>query len=130
MIPPIRWLFKKLIPAPGEGPSEQQLKDGFLEVTNVTSSVPVAGKPATHVRTVLRAQGDPGYALAAVMISEGALALLLSRDELPEAALEGGVLTPSTALGDVLVQRLRQSGRFEIESEVIPAGRDESRKTR
>ncbi|GJE97550.1 saccharopine dehydrogenase-domain-containing protein [Phanerochaete sordida] len=128
LIPPFRWLFKRIIPAPGEGPSEHQLQTGFLEVTNVTSSVAAPGKPPTHVRTVFRGAGDPGYALAAVMIAEGALALLLAHGALPEHVREGGVLTPASALGDVLVQRLRESGRFEIESGVVDAV--ESRKTR
>ncbi|EKM53778.1 uncharacterized protein PHACADRAFT_260290, partial [Phanerochaete carnosa HHB-10118-sp] len=130
LIPPFRWLFKMLIPGPGEGPSEQQLQSGFLKVTNVTSSVPVPNKPRTHVRSVIRGRGDPGYGLAAVMISEAALALLLSRAELPDVAREGGVLTPASALGDVLVKRLQNSGRFEFESEVILSEEDESRKTR
>ncbi len=63
------------------------------------------------------------------MIAESALAILLSHSELPQAAQEGGVLTPSTALGDVLLKRLESTGRFTFESEVIIRG-DESRKTR
>ncbi|MGJ7439544.1 hypothetical protein [Aquipuribacter sp. MA13-6] len=41
------------------------------------------------------------------MLGESALALALDRDRLPEAA---GVLTPATALGEVLVGRLRDAG--------------------
>ena len=64
------------------------------------------------------------------MISESALAILLNHDELPDIAKEGGVLTPASALGDVLVRRLEASGRFLIESEVVLGPGDESRKTR
>jgi short subunit dehydrogenase-like uncharacterized protein len=63
------------------------------------------------------------------MISEAALALALEHDKLPAMGKEGGVLTPMTAFGDVLVERFRRSGRFEIESEIIVGG-EESRKTR
>lgn len=116
--------------APDADAPPRQLNDGFLEVTNVTSSVAGANRPRTHVRSVLRAHGDPGYLLASVMISEAALAILLSHAELPDAAKEGGVLTPASALGDVLVQRLQDSGRFEFESEVILGQDEESRKSR
>ena len=64
------------------------------------------------------------------MISESALAILLNYDELPEVAKEGGLLTPASALGDVLVKRLESSGKITFESEVILGPGDESRKTR
>ena len=49
--------------------------------------------------------GDPGYKATAVMLGESALAL--ARDGLPDAS---GVLTPATALGSALVDRLRAAG--------------------
>ena len=64
------------------------------------------------------------------MISECALSILLSYPDLTEAAHEGGILTPMSALGDVLVKRLEASGKFSISSEVILGQGDESRKTR
>lgn len=64
------------------------------------------------------------------MISESALSILLNYKELPDLAKEGGVFTPASALGDVLVRRLENSGKFTIESEVILGPGDESRKTR
>jgi short subunit dehydrogenase-like uncharacterized protein len=46
------------------------------------------------------------------MLGESALALAL--DDLPDAA---GVLTPATAMGDVLVDRLRAAGhRYDVET--------------
>jgi len=56
-----------------------------------------------------------------VMIAECALSLVLEADHLPAFAKRGGVLTPTTALGDVLIERLQASGRITIESEVILA---------
>ena len=41
-----------------------------------------------------------------VMIAESALALALEHDKLPVLGKKGGVLTPMTALGDVLIERL------------------------
>jgi len=56
----------------------------------------------------------------AVFIAECALALALDYDALPARAREGGVLTPSTAFGDVLIERLKRfDDRFKIESEII-----------
>jgi short subunit dehydrogenase-like uncharacterized protein len=51
--------------------------------------------------------GDPGYAATAVMAGETALALALDVDRLPAAK---GSLTPATALGNVLIERLRAAG--------------------
>jgi short subunit dehydrogenase-like uncharacterized protein len=64
------------------------------------------------------------------MISECALSILLSYPELTEVAHEGGVLTPTSALGDVLVKRLETTGKFTIGSEVVLGQGEESRKTR
>ena len=50
-------------------------------------------------------QGDPGYKATAVMLGESALCLAL--DDLPDAA---GVLTPASAMGRVLADRLIAAG--------------------
>ena len=39
-----------------------------MEITNITSSVGTPSKPPTHVRTVLKADVDPGYVLASGML--------------------------------------------------------------
>ncbi len=48
-------------------------------------------------------QGDPGYAATAVLLGESALALVRDRNQLPDRR---GVLTPASAMGDVLLKRL------------------------
>ena len=55
-----------------------------------------------------------------VFVSEAALALVLDKDSLPPFGKRGGVLTPMTAFGDVLVRRLNTCDRISIESEVLP----------
>jgi short subunit dehydrogenase-like uncharacterized protein len=57
----------------------------------------------------VRGAGDPGYLATSKMLAEVGLCLLL--DELTPRA---GVLTPATALGSVLRQRLAEAeeGRF------------------
>jgi short subunit dehydrogenase-like uncharacterized protein len=58
-------------------------------------------------RCVVAAQGDPGYQATSVMFGEAALCLALDRDSLRDRS---GVLTPATAMGDMLVNRLRAAG--------------------
>jgi short subunit dehydrogenase-like uncharacterized protein len=55
----------------------------------------------------IAAAGDPGYTASSLMLAQTALSLALDRDRLP---LRGGVLTPATALGTTLLERLRQEG--------------------
>ena len=55
----------------------------------------------------MTAQGDPGYQATSVMLGQSALALALDTDRLPGG---GGVLTPASALGTVLADRLRAQG--------------------
>lgn len=118
-IPPIRWLAKRIVTQPGMGPSEEQMKDGYIEVTNISSSVAGANSSQIHVRSVMSGQGDPGYTLSSIMVSESALALLLNYDSLPSLGRQGGVLTSMSAMGDVLIERLKDTGRFKFESSVL-----------
>jgi short subunit dehydrogenase-like uncharacterized protein len=55
-------------------------------------------------------KGDPGNRATTKMLCESALALALHLDELPGGRRHGGLLTPASGLGDVLVQRLRSAG--------------------
>ena len=74
------------------------------------------GKDGAQVRASIFHQGDPSNRATVRFVCEGALCLALERDELPGGRERGGILTPATALGEVLVRRLRQSG-VEIEVE-------------
>ncbi|WIM97021.1 saccharopine dehydrogenase NADP-binding domain-containing protein [Actinoplanes oblitus] len=105
-VPPTRYLLDRVLPKPGEGPSEKVQQNGHFTMDIFTTTTTGARYTAR-----VRAKGDPGYAATAVMLGESALALVLDRDALPPS--EGGVLTPATAIGDALVNRLRAAG-FEI----------------
>jgi short subunit dehydrogenase-like uncharacterized protein len=102
---PTRALLDRVLPAPGTGPSEQVRERGHFRIEVVARTSTGARFTAT-----VAAKGDPGYAATAVMQGESALCLLLDRDRLPDRA---GVLTPATALGLPLADRLRAQG-FEI----------------
>ncbi|WP_347753685.1 saccharopine dehydrogenase NADP-binding domain-containing protein [Agrococcus sp. ProA11] len=107
-------IIDRVLPAPGEGPSEQRRSAGSfrLETTTRTSS-------GRAYRATVAAQGDPGYAATAVMLGEAGLSLAVDGDR---CSAEGGVLTPAVAMGDVLVDRLRAQG-FTLET--APAGRSD-----
>jgi len=124
LFPPTRWLLKRILPASGEGPSEKAMKNGFFKMINVTTS---DSKPPVHARTTINGRGDPGYSLTAVMISECALSLVLNYPQLTALAHQGGILTPISALGEVLVNRLTSTGRMDFHTEPVE---QESRKTR
>ncbi|MET7903940.1 saccharopine dehydrogenase NADP-binding domain-containing protein [Streptomyces sp. NPDC005336] len=100
---PTRYVLDRLLPKPGQGPSQKARERGHFTIDVFASTTSGARYTARFT-----AQGDPGYQATAVMLGESALALVLDRDALPPS--DGGVLTPATALGDALVTRLRKAG--------------------
>lgn len=105
---PTRAVLDRVLPKPGEGPSEEARNKGFF-VHKTFTTTSTGHRYVAHVE----AQGDPGYKATAMMFAEAALALALERDKLPD---RHGVLTPASAMGDVLTERLRVAG-MRIEAE-------------
>lgn len=104
---PTRALLDRVLPAPGEGPDEKAREGGYFKIDIHTRTS--SGRP--YVCRVA-ASGDPGYAATSVMLGESGLCLALDRDVLPERA---GSLTPATAMGTTLANRLRKAGQtFEV----------------
>jgi short subunit dehydrogenase-like uncharacterized protein len=101
-LPPTRALLDRVLPAPGSGPSAEVREKGWFR--SVVTARTGSGR---RYRTEVAGRGDPGYAATAVMLGQSALALAFDSDRLPGRA---GSLTPATALGDVLVERLRAAG--------------------
>ena len=79
-------MLDKVLPDPGEGPSEEARRTGFFRM-----EIHSAGHKAT-----VAAEGDPGYAATAVMMGESALTLALERPRLPPHT---GVVTPGHGAG-------------------------------
>ena len=102
-LPPTRFVLDRILPKPGQGPSERARRAGHFTIDIFTTTTTGA-----RYRSRVKAKGDPGYAATAVMLGESALALVFDRDALPPT--EGGVLTPATGIGDALVTRLRTAG--------------------
>ncbi|TXL61894.1 saccharopine dehydrogenase family protein [Aeromicrobium terrae] len=99
---PTRRVLDRFLPAPGEGPSEESRERGHFDIRVFTKTTTGA-----RYRSRVAAQGDPGYKATAMMFGEAALTLALDRDRLPDLH---GVLTPVSAMGDALVDRLRAAG--------------------
>lgn len=64
------------------------------------------------------------------MVSEAAIALLpRNRSRLTALGRAGGILTPMSAFGNTITERLVATGKFEISSEeLIDGGAGESKK--
>lgn len=107
-VAPLRKLIDARLPQPGSGPSREARERGYFKVrlfgTFAHGSGPkLLGEVTGH--------NDPGYGETAKMLGESALCL--ARD--PAPALRGGVLTPASAMGLRLVERLRDAGMgFEM----------------
>lgn len=102
-----RWALRKLLPKPGQGPSDARRAASFFRYTHVAKT------DAGHSVSAVVAGGDPGYTETAKMVSEAALCLAFDADRLPRTA---GVLTPATAMGSALIERLQQAGMtFEVQ---------------
>jgi short subunit dehydrogenase-like uncharacterized protein len=103
---PTRNLLRKYVfPDPGEGPSEEQMEKGHFRIRTRGRGVNEDG-PFT-VDAVVGADYDPGYGGTARMLGESAMALLEDDTDSP---FDGGVLTPASAIGTPLADRLEAVG--------------------
>jgi short subunit dehydrogenase-like uncharacterized protein len=102
---PLRHLASKLAPGPGTGPSEASMNGGSFRCELIAKSA------SGHiVRGRIEDKGDPGNRATTKMVCEAALSLALQFDDLPGGAKNGGLLTPASGLGEVLLTRLRATG--------------------
>ncbi|MCW2579391.1 MAG: Saccharopine dehydrogenase L-glutamate-forming [Blastococcus sp.] len=98
--PVVRPLLDRILPDPGQGPTEDAQREGSfrLELRAVTAT-------GARYTGIVAAPGDPGYAATSVMFAQSGLSL--ARDDLPDRS---GVLTPAVAMGAALTDRLRTAG--------------------
>ncbi|NJM65440.1 MAG: saccharopine dehydrogenase [Acaryochloris sp. RU_4_1] len=100
---PWAWsLLQSRLPQPGSGPSNQVMDDGWFSCQLIGWS-----EDGQSAQCWLHNQGDPGNRSTVKFLCESALCLVQETEKLPQ---RGGILTPATGLGDVLVGRLRQAG--------------------
>jgi short subunit dehydrogenase-like uncharacterized protein len=98
----VRKQMQRLAPAPGTGPTEETMDCGWFRCEFFAR--------AADGRTtcgLVSAEGDPANRVTVKCACESALALACDGQKLPDRA---GVLTPSTGLGQVLLDRLNANG--------------------
>ena len=102
-----RRILKRLLPKPGEGPSEKVMDGGFFECELVATA-----SSGRRARGILKGQGDAGNRITVKCLCESAFVLALSHAANPDLRplRGGGVLTPVTGLGEELVVRLAKAG--------------------
>jgi short subunit dehydrogenase-like uncharacterized protein len=109
----VRQFLRSFLPQPGSGPSEKTMNEGWFRCELLG-----LGKDGQKVQGLISDRGDPGNRATVKFLCESALSLALNEDELPGGWQRGGILTPSTGLGEVLVHRLRKAG-MKIEVKAI-----------
>jgi short subunit dehydrogenase-like uncharacterized protein len=108
---PTRAMLNKLfLPQPGEGPTKKQREKGCFEMILV-------GKHPEDYRLDIRARvtgdRDPGYGATCRMLGESAVCLALDGERLTVA---GGFWTPASAMGDLLLKRMRNNAGMTFET--------------
>ena len=99
VLPPTRWLMQKtFLPAPGEGPSPEEQKNGFWDYR-----LHARDKDGHTLTAKVTGDRDPGYGSTAKMLGEAAACLA---QDIDKKTVGGGFWTPATALGDALRERL------------------------
>jgi short subunit dehydrogenase-like uncharacterized protein len=88
-----------VLPAPGEGPDRAAREAGYFNLIQIGRM-----SDGTIVRSVVKGDRDPGYGSTSKMIAE--CAVCLAKDDLSSS---GGVLTPATAMGRQLHERLQEN---------------------
>ena len=102
-------IHQKLLPQPGEGPSREEQQNGYFNIHFL------AIQENRTLWTRVSDSIDPGYSCTAKMLAETAVALAVDIETLPK---QYGILTPATAIGYGLIERLKSAGmHFSIETE-------------
>jgi len=94
----IKKMVDYILPKSGEGPSEKTRISGYYNLRFYLTH-----QNKIHISKVI-GDMDPGYGSTSKMLAESAVCLAL--DKTPEAY---GILTPSVALGDPLLKRLKEN---------------------
>jgi short subunit dehydrogenase-like uncharacterized protein len=98
---PFRHIIRRLLPKPGEGPSEKTMLNGHFKCLIIAEA-----EDGERRVFSMYASGDPGYRLTTRFICESAMLLASDIENLPGGKAYGGVLTPATALGRPMIDRL------------------------
>lgn len=96
-----RKILKKIMPAPGEGPSEAQIENGYFKLSAFARD-----ENQATASLKMSFPGDPGNKATVFFLCESALCLFKSLEDLELS----GFKTSSTAFGKTLFNRLTERG--------------------
>lgn len=111
--PPVRWLLRKLVYAPGSGPLLEDSGDDRTEYHAIATADQNTANPK-RVFGKLTYKGTM-YVLTSILVSEAAMVILNDEDKVRKVS-RGGIVTPAT-LGQSYVDRLEKSG-VKIETSI------------
>lgn len=106
MIPPVRWLLRKFVYAPGQGPTTQDSQNDRVEYHAVATADQDEPTPK-RVFGKFTYHGSM-YVLTGLLIAEAAM-VVLDQEEKVKKVSRGGIVTPAT-LGQDYVDRLEKVG--------------------
>ncbi|KAI8074102.1 Saccharopine dehydrogenase-domain-containing protein [Gongronella butleri] len=108
---------KWALPQGGAGPSREQRAKGHFEAHVIAQGETEPYDSPVRVRGIVKGFSDPGYSDTCVMLAEAALSIVKNHDYLP--GKQGGILTPASAFGNILIDRLNASGRMSFTAETM-----------
>ena len=104
----LKKIINSFMPKPGEGPGLEKRKNGFY---NLRFYITIDEKRKAFAKVI--GDSDPGYGSTSKMLAESALCLAF--DNLPK---NYGILTPSSAMGEKLLDRLIKNAGLSFEIKI------------
>ncbi|MFT5710145.1 MAG: short subunit dehydrogenase-like uncharacterized protein [Halioglobus sp.] len=108
--PGVRRLAARVLPKPGEGPSQKAREEGFYELFFHGIHPLDRNK---DIRVKVSGDMDPGYGSTSKMLAESAVCL--AKDDIE---VGGGMWTPASAMNELLLDRLTNNAGLKFE--IIP----------
>lgn len=106
MLSPVRWLLRKFIYAPGQGPSMQNSQHDRLEYHAIATADQDVPSP-NRVFGKMTFEGSM-YVLTGLLLAESAMAILTEEEKVKKVS-RGGIVTSAT-LGQSFINRLEKVG--------------------
>ena len=104
----LKKIINSFMPKPGEGPGVEKRKNGFY---NLRFYITIDEKRKAFAKVI--GDSDPGYGSTSKMLAESSLCLAF--DNLPK---NYGILTPSSAMGEKLLDRLIKNAGLSFEIKI------------
>lgn len=114
VLPPVRWLVKKFVYAPGEGPKREDSVNDVVEFRAVATADQDTARPRRALGK-LRFHGGL-YPLTGLLLAEAAMVILKNEEKVKKVS-RCGIVTPAT-LGQEFVDRLDKVG-CHIETKLL-----------